>query len=168
MYHATLKAAEIDQIAGMLNSQNWAATTYNRRLTMLQKFFSWLVDNGRLDKSPLKDVCGKRNKKKVKNPKRLPLTDQEVGLFLEAIKNNTFCPSYAFYKHSHYYPFLLFVFCTGVRNESCWADLRICPECFRFWSFSFQYNFLHLLSLSHPEMAQVLPITFCYSHKPFQ
>lgn len=58
---------------------------------MLQKFFSWLVDKGRLDKSPLKDVCRKRNKKKVKNPKRLPLSDQEVGIILETIQLLRLC-----------------------------------------------------------------------------
>lgn len=114
----------VAEIAGRLNEQPWVATTYNRRLTMLQTFFAWLVDNGKLEKNPLKDVCRKRNKKKGKNPRRAPLTDQEIGIFLEAIRNNIYSHPSAFHKHSHYYPFLLFVFSTGVRNAEA-IGLRV-------------------------------------------
>jgi len=51
----------IAEIAVKLNEGSWVVSTYNRRLTMLQTFFAWLVDNGRLEKNPLKDVCRKRN-----------------------------------------------------------------------------------------------------------
>jgi len=106
----------IDSIAAKLNGEDWAITTYNRRLICLNSFFCWLVDTGILEKNPVKNVCRKREKRKKKNPRRKPLEEAEIIVFLEAIKNDTYCPTASRFKHSHYYPFLAFIFYTGVRN----------------------------------------------------
>lgn len=44
------------------------------------------------------------------------MEESEILTFLEAIKNDTYCPAASHVKHSFYYPFLKFIFCTGVRN----------------------------------------------------
>lgn len=106
----------IVDVAQKLNSENWAVTTYNRRLTSLKLFFNWLIGKGVLSLNPLTDVVRRRNKQKKKNPRRVPLSEKEIVVFLEAIRNDKYCPVASRYKHSHYYPFLLFIFLTGLRN----------------------------------------------------
>jgi integrase len=105
----------IDQIAGKLNGEDWATTTYNRRLHYLKTFFTWLLSNGFISQNHLIDVRRKRDKKKKKNPRRIPITEDEITTFLEAIRNDTYCPPASRFKHSYYHPFLSFIFQTGVK-----------------------------------------------------
>lgn len=116
----------IADIPQMLNAEKLAACTYNDRLTVLKSFLIWLLETGLIDKNPLKDVRRKRNKNKgkIKNPRRLPLSEQQIAIFLKAIKEDSHCPSASRFKHSHYYPFLTFVFYTGVRNAEA-IGLRV-------------------------------------------
>lgn len=114
----------IELIPQKLNSKNWAVVTYNEKLTLLKQFFTWLLETGVIAKHPLKDVRRRRNKKKIKNPKRMPMEENEISTFLTAIKNDTYCPTLSRFKHSHYYPFLAFVFFTGVRNAEA-IGLRV-------------------------------------------
>lgn len=106
----------IIQITQKLSSEEWAASTYNRRLGYLKKFFTWLLDSKKIQHNPLLRVVRRKIKRKKKNPRRIPLNSSEIIQFLEAIKNNTYCPTASHYKHSHYYAFLRFIFLTGVRN----------------------------------------------------
>lgn len=106
----------IDQLVHKLNGENWAATTYNRRLTYLSNFFSWLTGLGIIERNHLQDVCKRKDKGKKKNPRRIPLDEQEITTFLNAIKSNEFCAACSSVKHSYYHPFLSFIFYTGVRN----------------------------------------------------
>lgn len=114
----------IDQLAGKLNSEKWAAATYNRRLTYLTSFISWLVKLGIVQQNPLQDVCRRRDKGKKKNPRRKPLEEQEIIKFLNAIRNNEYCHPSSSVKHSYYHPFLTFMFYTGVRNAEA-IGLRV-------------------------------------------
>ena len=43
---------------------------------------------------------------------------------MDAFRNNTCCSSYTGVKHSHYYPFIYFLFKTGVRNAEA-IGLRV-------------------------------------------
>lgn len=106
----------IHSIAERLNRENWAVTTYNRRLSYLTIFLSWLHEAGQVDSNPLKNVCKKREKNKKKCSRRKPLEENEIVALLEAIRNDTYCPANSRFKHSFYYPFLSFIFQTGVRN----------------------------------------------------
>jgi integrase len=100
-----------------------AAVTYNRRLTILKSFAKWLVKKGVWTANPLEDINPKKVKK-AKLPKRAPFTVEEIHLILEAIKNDTYTPKCSSYKHSHYYPFIYFLFKTGVRNAEA-IGLRV-------------------------------------------
>ena len=117
LHHGTVKVTEIKR-------ENWSVTTYNRRLGYLTTFFTWLVSKRVIDLNPLQDVCRKREKKRKKNPRRIPLEEGEILAFLEAIKNNTYCHPSSAVKHSYYYPFLSFIFYTGVRNAEA-IGLRV-------------------------------------------
>lgn len=94
----------------LLSGESLSNTTYNRRLFTLQEFLKYLGDSSSLE------AVSKRSSvlNKVKSPKRLPLSSSEISLILERIK----------LKHPHYYPFLYFIFRTGVRNEEA-VGLRI-------------------------------------------
>jgi integrase len=113
-----------DQMPLKLNQEKWSVSTYNERLSLLKSFFSWLIDAEIIPKNPLKGVCRKKNKRKRKNPKRMPLEENEIIQLLEAVKHDTYCPPASNFKHSFYYPFLVFVFYTGVRNAEA-IGLRI-------------------------------------------
>jgi integrase len=114
----------INQLANKLNNENWAATTYNRRLIYLNSFLSWLLKMNLIESNCLQDVCKKRDKGKKKNSKRIPLSEEEITKFLNAIFNNEFCPLSSSFKHSYYHPFLSFIFYTGVRNAEA-IGLRV-------------------------------------------
>lgn len=116
---------KIDQanIQKKLNAETFCAATYNRRLTMLKGFVKWLVKAKIWQLNPLEDINPKRVKK-VKQPKRRPFTEQEISQILNAFKNDSFSPQYSTVKHSHYYPFVYFIFKTGVRNAEA-IGLRV-------------------------------------------
>lgn len=114
---------EQHNILAKLNAEIFNGTTYNRRLTMLKSFADWLVKNKVWRDNPLKDVSKKKHKK-VKSSKRMPVSEGEITSILNALKNNTFSSKYSLTKHSHYYPFVYFLFKTGVRNAEA-IGLRI-------------------------------------------
>jgi integrase len=114
---------KIDDVPAKLSEQNYAVATYNDRLSCLNNFFAWLLKRAHIPANPLEEVR-RRKKKRKTNEKRLPLEEQEILAFLEAIKNDTHCPESSGYKHSYYYPFLAFIFYTGVRNAEA-IGLRV-------------------------------------------
>lgn len=75
-----------------------------------------LVKTGKIAFNPLEEV----NRRKNNNPpddKRIPLSSEEIVLFLDAIKTDEFNPPCSRYPHAHYYPFFYFIFNTGCRNS---------------------------------------------------
>ena len=62
--------------------------------------------------------------RKSTEPKRAPFTNEEISSVLRAFKNDTFTPNKSAFKHSHYYPFIYFLFKTGVRNAEA-IGLRV-------------------------------------------
>lgn len=98
-----------------LNKEKFAPSTYNSRLSILSSFADWLVKMKIWEDNPLQDVSKKKVSKKVKES-RTPFTQEEIVSILNAIKNDTYCPKSSQYKHSFYYPFIYFIFKTGVRN----------------------------------------------------
>lgn len=105
------------------NSETFCGATYNRRLTMLKDFVKWLITKGIWAFHPLQDVNPKRYKK-PKQPKRKPFTEEEISSILKAFQNDTYTPKCSAYTHSHYYPFIYFIFKTGVRNAEA-IGLRV-------------------------------------------
>lgn len=106
----------IEDIAGKIAAEKWCVSTYNKRLNYLNGFLSWLVTTGVITANPLAEVKRRREKKKKKCSRREPLTEEEINIFLDAIRKDTYCHIFSPFKHSHYYSFLKFIFCTGVRN----------------------------------------------------
>lgn len=105
------------------NKESFAARTYNRRLTLLKAFFKWTTKAKITIENPLEDVLPRKTRKTEK-PNRKPFTEEEIREILEAIKNDKFCSRYTQFKHSHYYPFVFFLFKTGARNAEA-VGLRV-------------------------------------------
>ncbi len=112
-----------ENILSNLNTEKFSPQTYNKRLSMLKGFVKWLVKRKIWALNPLEDV-ERRKTKKVDNPKRKPLSEEEIRKILDAFKNDTFSVKSAHFPHSHYYPFLYFVFKTGVRPAEA-VGLRV-------------------------------------------
>lgn len=110
-------------IVQKFNSIPNAAVTYNRRLTILSGFGNWLVEQNIWRGNPLASVQRKRVKTE-KQHKRDPFTDMEIKLILEVFRTNIACSKYSNTKHSFYYPFVYFMFKTGVRNAEA-IGLRV-------------------------------------------
>lgn len=106
-----------------LNNETFCAATYNRRLTILKNFSGWMVLNGFWLKNPLAEVQSKKFKR-IKDAKREPFTELEIRRILNAFKYDAACSKYQFFKHSYYYPFMYFLFKTGVRNAEA-IGLRV-------------------------------------------
>lgn len=115
---------QLEEIAGKIAVENWSVGTYNKRLNLLCSFLSWLLNTGAIPQNPLMHVSRRREKNKKKNERRKPLTEDEIFTSLEAIRLDTFCHKSSPSKHSFYYPFLRFIFLTGVRNAEA-IGLRI-------------------------------------------
>lgn len=112
-----------DNILSKLNDETFGAVTFNERLNMLKSFCKWLVKSKIWKTNPVEDVARKKVKK-VKNPSRKPFTELEIKKILDAIQTDKFCHKSSRYKHSHYYPFVYFIFKTGVRNAEA-IGLRV-------------------------------------------
>jgi integrase len=119
------KWGEIDpsEMLTRLNTEKYSPKTYNERLSMLKGFSLWMVKQGQWTIN-LFDGVSRKKVSKTEKPNRVPFTEEEIHLILEAIRENRFCPGSSRYKHSHYYPFLYFIFKTGVRNAEA-VGLRV-------------------------------------------
>jgi integrase len=106
-----------------LNAETFCSGTYNRRLTILKNFISWLIIQGLWEKNPLLEVHPKKAKK-IKQAKREPFTELEIRKILNAFKHNVACSKYSSVPHPYYYPFVYFLFKTGVRNAEA-IGLRV-------------------------------------------
>ncbi len=112
-----------DEMLIRLNTENYAPKTYNERLAILSGFSKWMVKRDYWTVNPF-DGVSKRRVKKVDKPDRQPFTEEEIRDILAAVRDDIFCPPSSRYRHSHYYPFLYFLFKTGVRNAEA-VGLRV-------------------------------------------
>ena len=119
------KWGEITQenIVKKFNTETFCSKTYNRRLSILKNFINWLIEQNVWAFNPLLSVNNKKNKI-IKNPDRTPFTEKEIHKILTAFKLNTACSSHSNFKHSHYYPFIYFIFKTGCRPSEA-VGLRV-------------------------------------------
>jgi integrase len=116
-------AIQQGNILTKFNAETFCERTYNRRLTMLRDFAKWLVKQSGWSANPFEDISPKKGKK-ISQPKRKPFTEDEIKKVLNAFKTDRFSSPYSAFKHSHYFPFIYFIFKTGVRNAEA-IGLRV-------------------------------------------
>jgi integrase len=106
----------IDKTPQLFGAPTWAASTFNSRLDCMSAFFDWLLSENKIPKNPLAKVH-RRKKKKDLSGKREPMDENDLARFLCAIRDNTHChpATTPRNRHSHYFPFFLFLALTGVR-----------------------------------------------------
>jgi integrase len=126
---------DVNDVVKHFNAETFNGKTYNRRLSLLIQFFKWAKKNKFVSNNPLEDVLPKKSKKTAKQ-ERKPFTEDEIKKILEAVKTNQYCPKSSRYSHSHYYPFLYFIFKTGVRNAEAVG--------FRVQHIDFQNKIIHI------------------------
>ena len=112
-----------ESIVKKFNAETFCSKTYNRRLTILKNYINWLIEQNVWTFNPLLSVNNKKNKI-IKHPNRTPFTEEEIHKILSAFKLNTACSSHSNFKHSHYYPFIYFIFKTGCRPSEA-VGLRV-------------------------------------------
>lgn len=110
-------------ILGLFNKEGVGPKTYNGRLSILKGFTSWMKKSGLWKTDPLEDVSS-RKRKKTDKPDRKPFTFEEIQSILEAIRTDKFSNRSSRYPHSHYYPFIYFIFQTGCRPAEA-VGLRV-------------------------------------------
>ena len=115
--------SSVEDVVTKLQSEKFSVSTYNRRLTLLKKYFSWLFKKKHIIEDPLDDVCRKRVRRKEIATHR-PFTEEETQRILDAFKTDQFVHRCSHYTHSRYYPFIYFLFSTGVRNAEA-VGLRV-------------------------------------------
>lgn len=114
---------EPTEMLSKLNTEKYCPKTYNERLSILKGFSTWMLMKKYWNLNPFEGVS-RRKVKKTEKADRMPFSEDEIKLILEAIKNDTYCPKSSRYKHSFYYPFIYFIFKTGVRNAEA-VGLRV-------------------------------------------
>ncbi len=131
------KWGELDnsQLLIALNKENYSPKTFNERLSMLSHFSNWMVQQEIWANNPFAGVS-KRKVKRTQLDDRKPFTECEIALILEAFKYDKVCPKSSSVKHSHYYPFVYFLFKTGVRNAEA-VGLRV-------GHLDFEHNLIHI------------------------
>jgi integrase len=112
-----------EEIILKFRAEKLAASTFNERLSILRKFFDWMVKKKHLSENPLEDVIRKKSTKKS-DATRSPFTLAESRRILHAFKTDQFVHPCSRYKHSNYYSFVYFLFSTGVRNAEA-VGLRV-------------------------------------------
>lgn len=113
----------VGDVVNRMKQETFGSRIYNRRLTLLNAFFLWAERNKIVPENPLTDVLPKKVQRSEKADRK-PFTVEEIRLILTAFKNDTFNLANGGYKHSHYYPFIYFLFQTGVRNGEA-VGLRV-------------------------------------------
>lgn len=101
---------------------DWAASTFNRRLSMLQKCVNWAIDQKIISKNPLTEIQGRSQslaEEEKAESKKAPFNGEEVSKIIE----------HFYQKHPTYAPFVEFLLFSGVRTGEAvglrWQDVDL-------------------------------------------
>lgn len=107
----------------LLGKEPFGPKTFNDRRNCLFKFFKYLVRKGKVVSNPLEDVATRKRQRNTE--KRKPFTEVEVAAILDALKTDQFRKKCSYRSHAQYYPMVVFMVQTGVRNaEAIGLQLR--------------------------------------------
>ncbi|MEL7068613.1 MAG: site-specific integrase [Cyanobacteria bacterium J06581_3] len=91
----------------------WSVSTWSGRKSYLKSCIDWAIEEGLFtDKNPYKTL---KPLKKATPDRIKPFSPEEIRKILQALDSNEFCHPCNRYKHSHYSPFVRFLFITGCR-----------------------------------------------------
>ena len=101
----------VEEIIPKMHSKKYSSNTFNERLSCLKKVSNFLVRTGKISYNLFSEVKGMRRSSRSLVPERMPFTIEETNKILEALKNSMGNRNAAWY-----FPFVKFLFMTGVRN----------------------------------------------------
>jgi len=99
-----LTVGDIKNFYNLLNSQDLAAETFNRKLDTFESAWDWLLENKYVVENPWRNLPRHRI---PKNPKSKPFSKSEINRILKAFE--------AHENYNHYTAFVKFLFGTGCR-----------------------------------------------------
>jgi integrase len=105
---------KLTQVPEVFLKEKLHATTFNTRLNILRRFFRWMLKKQHIPLNYFDDIENKKNFA-PKRKQRRPYDDDDIRRVLKSYQTDEFSLSRE-YTHSHYYPFIYFIFSTGVRN----------------------------------------------------
>lgn len=94
-----------------IKAQGWSATTHNKYCRIINQFLQWAISEEGIQTKLIEMQKGTRPDQQT----RQPFTVNEMQAICLAFKDDLITPKASGYKLSHYYPFVLFLFSTGVR-----------------------------------------------------
>lgn len=100
-----------EDIPRLMKSRNYKPTTFNERLGCLRRVTNYLVKTKKLEYNPFLDIPSMKRSFRNLTPERMPLSITETNLILNTLKSNVYHRN-----TNQYYPFVKFMFMTGVRN----------------------------------------------------
>ncbi len=93
--------------------QVWSVSTWAGRKSYLKACIKWAIDEGLfVGKNPYQ---GLKSLKDTAPDKIKPFSPEETAKIIRALDSNQFCHPSSGFKHSHYAPFVRFLFITGCR-----------------------------------------------------
>jgi integrase len=104
-------------------SDKYSLESVRRTLVQLNACINWAIESG-LYTGDNKVTYLLKDLKQVKGTKQKSkqgFTSQERDLILDAFLTDKYCPPASGFTHSHYYPFVRFLFLTGCRPEEAIA-----------------------------------------------
>ena len=104
---------ELDQIAWFVNDTKLSAKTWNERKSYLASCYDWLIEQDAWRETNHYKALKARKASKTDRVK--PFSKDEIKLILEALSSDTYVKPSSNYPHSHYVPFVRFLFITGTR-----------------------------------------------------
>ncbi len=109
-------------IEWLLGRTDWAASTFNRRVSMLNRCASWALAQKLISKNPLAEIQGRSQtleEEEQAEGKKKPFNAVEVAQIIE----------YFYQKHPTYAPFVEFLLFSGVRTGEAvglrWQDVDL-------------------------------------------
>lgn len=113
------KNVPLMDFASVLEEENLSLRTANDYLYNYRTFLDWCLHTKQISYNPLYQVMKTRAVREATPEERKPLNADQIRAIISAVRNNTYGRH-----HSRYYPFLYFIFSTGVRNAEA-VGLRI-------------------------------------------
>jgi integrase len=113
-----LTTNNIKNFYSLLNSQDLAPETFNRKLDTFESAWDWLLENKYVIENPWQNLPRQRV---PKNPKSKPFSKSEIAQILKAFESHK--------NYSHYTAFVKFLFGTGCRIGEAigirWQDIDL-------------------------------------------
>lgn len=119
------RLAIMPELEEAIEVRDWLLKKYSsevarRTLVQLNACSNWAIKSGLLSENPFEGMASDI-KKTVRETSRQPFSREERDAILEAFEKDTYASRYSPVFHSHYLPYVQFLFMTGCRPEEAIA-----------------------------------------------